>query len=152
MRYNDDGYPVIQLNNGYEITAEPEDWRIEDEAGKLLVSYVQVPLRLAWAITVHKSQGMTLDSAVMDLSKTFEKGQGYVALSRVKGMDGLQLKGFNSTALEVDGLALKADLRFQELSEEVEASIEMEDLEVKARNFIKKSGGVIDKDEIRGKP
>jgi ATP-dependent exoDNAse (exonuclease V) alpha subunit len=149
LRYNDDGYPVIQLNNGYEITAEPEDWRIEDEAGKLLVSYVQVPLRLAWAITVHKSQGMTLDSAVMDLSKTFEKGQGYVALSRVKGMDGLQLKGFNSTALEVDGLALKADLRFQELSNEVEASIEMEDLEVKARNFIKKSGGVIDKDEIR---
>lgn len=149
LRYNDEGYPVIQLNNGYEITAEPEDWRIEDETGKLLVSYVQVPLRLAWAITVHKSQGMTLDSAVMDLSKTFEKGQGYVALSRVKGMDGLQLKGFNSTALEVDGLALKADLRFQELSQEVEASIEIEDLEVKARNFIKKSGGVIDKDEIR---
>lgn len=149
LRYNDEGYPVIQLNNGYEITAEPEDWRIEDEAGKLLVSYVQVPLRLAWAITVHKSQGMTLDSAVMDLSKTFEKGQGYVALSRVKGLNGLQLKAFNNTALEVDGLALMADRRFQELSSEVEASIEMEDLEIKARNFVKKSGGVIDKDEIR---
>ena len=149
IRYNDEGYPVIKLNNGYEITAEPEDWRIEDETGKLLVSYVQVPLRLAWAITVHKSQGMTLDSAVMDLSKTFEKGQGYVALSRIKGLSGLQLNGFNSTALEVDGLALKADLRFQELSSEVEESIELEDLEIKARNFIKKSGGVSDKDEIR---
>ena len=149
IRYNDEGYPVIRLNNGYEITAEPEDWRIEDETGKLLVSYVQVPLRLAWAITVHKSQGMTLDSAVMDLSKTFEKGQGYVALSRVKGLDGLQLNGFNNTALEVDGLALKADLRFQELSREVEEIFEEEVLEVKARNFVKKSGGISDKDEIR---
>lgn len=149
IRYNDEGYPVIRLTNGYEITAEPEDWRIEDETGKLLVSYVQVPLRLAWAITVHKSQGMTLDSAVMDLSKTFEKGQGYVALSRVKGLDGLQLNGFNNTALEVDGLALKADLRFQELSREVEAVFEEEVLEVKARNFVKKSGGISDKDEIR---
>ena len=149
LRYNDEGYPVIQLNNGYEITAEPEDWRIEDETGKLLVSYVQVPLRLAWAITVHKSQGMTLDSAIMDLSKTFEKGQGYVALSRVKSMEGLQLKGFNTTALQVDGLALKADLRFQELSHETEESVEIEDLEIKAKEFIKKSGGVIDKDEIR---
>lgn len=149
IRYNDEGYPVIRLNNGYEITAEPEDWRIEDETGKLLVSYVQVPLRLAWAITVHKSQGMTLDSAVMDLSKTFEKGQGYVALSRVKGLDGLQLNGFNNTALEVDGLALKADLRFQELSREVEEIFEEEVLEIKARNFVKKSGGISDKDEIR---
>jgi len=149
VRYNDEGYPVIQLNNGYEITAEPEDWRIEDETGKLLVSYAQVPLRLAWAITVHKSQGMTLDSAVMDLSKTFEKGQGYVALSRVKSLDGLQLVGFNTTALEVDGLALKADLRFQELSNETEESIVIEDLEIKAKEFVKKSGGVVDKDEIR---
>jgi len=149
LRYNDDGYPVVQLNNGYEITAEPEDWRIEDETGKLLVSYVQVPLRLAWAITVHKSQGMTLDSAVMDLSKTFEKGQGYVALSRVKALNGLQLKGFNNTALEVDGLALRADFRFQELSSEIEESLQMEDLEIKGRNFIRKCGGIIDKEEIK---
>ncbi|MCP4884318.1 MAG: AAA family ATPase [Flavobacteriales bacterium] len=149
VRYNDEGYPVIQLNNGYEITAEPEDWRIEDETGKLLVSYAQVPLRLAWAITVHKSQGMTLDSAVMDLSKTFEKGQGYVALSRVKSLDGLQLIGLNTTALQVDGLALKADLRFQELSNETEEFIVIEDLEIKAKEFIKNSGGVLDKDEIR---
>lgn len=149
IKYNDEGYPVIQLNNGYEITAEPEDWRIEDETGKLLVSYVQVPLRLAWAITVHKSQGMTLDSAVMDLSKTFEKGQGYVALSRVKGLSGLQLMGFNQTTLEVDRLALRADQRFQELSKEIEAGIEDDYLEKKARSFVKKCGGISDKEEIK---
>lgn len=148
-RYNEDGYPVVALTNGYEITAEPEDWRIEDETGKLLVSYAQVPLRLAWAITVHKSQGMTLDNAVMDLSKTFEKGQGYVALSRVKSLNGLQLQGLNSTALEVDKLALRADFRFRELSSELEESMDSEELHNKARNFIKKSGGVLDKDEIR---
>jgi len=149
IKYDDEGFPLVRLTNGYEITAEPEDWRIEDESGKLLVSYQQVPLRLAWAITVHKSQGMTLDSAVMDLSKTFEKGQGYVALSRVKGLSGLQLIGFNQTALQVDGLALKADHRFQELSKEMEDFNEMENLEIKARNFVKKCGGISDKEEIK---
>ena len=148
ITYNDDGYPVIQLNNGAHIVAEPEDWRIEDETGKLLVSYQQVPLRLAWAITVHKSQGMTLDSAVMDLSNTFEKGQGYVALSRIKGLEGLQLNGFNTTTLEVDQLALKAGKRFQALSEETEEAVATEDLTKKAFNFIKKSGGVTNVDEI----
>ncbi len=149
IKYDDEGIPVVRLNNGYEITAEPEDWRIEDETGKLLVSYVQVPLRLAWAITVHKSQGMTLDGAVMDLSKTFEKGQGYVALSRIKGLDGLELIGFNQTALQVDGLALKADRRFQELSTEVEQIFEQDVLDIKARNFVKKCGGISNKDEIQ---
>ena len=147
--FNDDGLPVIRLNNGAYIVAEPEDWRIEDETGKLLVSYKQVPLRLAWAITVHKSQGMTLDSAIMDLSNTFEKGQGYVALSRIKGLEGLQLKGFNATTLEVDHLALKADKRFLELSQNAEELISNEDLEKEALKFIKKSGGVTNIDEIK---
>jgi len=149
LNFNDDGLPVIRLNNGVYIVAEPEDWRIEDETGKLLVSYKQVPLRLAWAITVHKSQGMTLDSAIMDLSNTFEKGQGYVALSRIKGLEGLQLKGFNATTLEVDHLALKADKRFLELSQNAEELISNEDLENEALKFIKKSGGVTNIDEIK---
>ncbi len=142
IRYNEDGLPVVKLLNGYELTAEYEDWRIEDESGKMLVSFQQIPLRLAWAITVHKSQGMTLDVAEMDLSKTFEKGQGYVALSRVKSLSGLNLTAYNSIALEVDGLALKADKRFQELSYGVENYFEQVTLEKQALDFIKKSGGI----------
>lgn len=148
IRYDSDGLPVVRLLNGYEITAEHEDWRIEDESGKMLVSFQQVPLRLAWAITVHKSQGMTLDAAEMDLSKTFEKGQGYVALSRVKSLAGLNLTGYNSIALEVDDLALKADKRFQVLSAEAERESKENELINKAIQFIKKSGGITNIDEI----
>ena len=75
--------PVVRLNSGREVIAEPEEWIIEDETGDVLASYEQVPLCLAWAITIHKSQGMTLDAAEIDLSRTFELGQGYVALSRL---------------------------------------------------------------------
>ncbi len=148
LKYNDDGLPIVKLLNGYEITAEHEDWKIDDESGKMLVSYQQIPLRLAWAITVHKSQGMTLDSAEMDLSKTFEKGQGYVALSRVKSLSGLKLSGFNTITLEVDDLALKADKRFQQLSYEAENENSDEELEKLAQEFIKDSGGISNKDEI----
>lgn len=64
----------------------------------VLASVKQVPLRCAWAITIHKSQGMTLDRAVMDLRRTFAPGMGYVALSRVERLDGLYLGGINDRA------------------------------------------------------
>ena len=149
VRFDKEGIPVVRLTNGLDLKAEPEEWRVEDETGKLLVSYTQVPLRLAWAITVHKSQGMTLDSAVMDLGKTFERGQGYVALSRVKSLEGLKLLGLNDTALQVDALALRADIRFQELSREAERGFGEEQLRSEAEDFIKKCGGTVDADEIR---
>jgi ATP-dependent exoDNAse (exonuclease V) alpha subunit len=149
LNFDKEGLPLVRLVNGSELKAEPEEWRIEDETGKLLVSYNQVPLRLAWAITVHKSQGMTLDSALMDLGRTFERGQGYVALSRVKSLDGLKLLDFNHTTLQVDSLALRADQRFQELSQESEERYDEKELSEQARDFVKHCGGISDPEEIR---
>lgn len=146
--FNDKGFPSIKTFDGRFITAEAENWSIVDDAGKTLASYTQIPVRLAWAITVHKCQGMTLDAAEIDLSKTFEKGQGYVALSRLKKLDNLKLHGFNETALEVDKLAAKADVRFQELSNAIDADFTIKELEDVAHIFIKKCGGLTNKKEI----
>jgi ATP-dependent exoDNAse (exonuclease V) alpha subunit/AraC-like DNA-binding protein len=146
--YSPEGFPSIELSDGKQLIAEPNEWSIEDDFGKSLASYKQIPIRLAWAITVHKSQGMTLDYAKVDLSRTFEKGQGYVALSRLKSLDGLQLTGFNSIALQVDPLAFKADKRFQELSIEIEGKVDSAALEKRALGFIKQAGGITDPEEM----
>lgn len=146
---SDNDLPIIRLLDGSEITADLEEWAIEDDQGKPLASYKQIPLRLAWAVTIHKSQGMTLEAAEIDLSKSFEKGQGYVALSRLKSLKGLCLKGFNKTALEVDDLAFKADRRFQELSSEEEVVFNQLVLDKEAIAFIKRCGGITDPTEIK---
>ncbi len=146
--FNSDGFPKVRVRSGKIISAEPEDWMIQDDKGKTLASFQQVPLRLAWAITIHKSQGMTLDAAEVDLSKTFEKGQGYVALSRLKDLESLYLSGFNELALQVDALALKADKRFKELSEEADAKWSIAELEKRHEIFIEVCGGTTDIREI----
>ncbi len=147
----EEGYPIVELVDGTVIIANPEEWTISDENETILASFRQVPLRLAWAITVHKSQGMTLTQATLDLSKTFEAGQGYVALSRLKSWDGLVLEGINRVSLELDPLAVKADKRFQELSEESEDWVAIHDeksLKESHSNFIKKCGGTNDPEII----
>jgi ATP-dependent DNA helicase PIF1 len=93
-------YPVIEFRNGNRVTMSPDTWELRD-GDKKRASISQIPLRLAWAITVHKSQGMTLDSARIDLRKAFVEGMGYVALSRVKNLRNLYLSGINRMALAV---------------------------------------------------
>ena len=110
--FDEFGSPVVRLRDGTEITATPESWVIE-ENGKVLAEISQVPLRLAWAITVHKSQGMSLDAAEMDLSKSFELGMGYVALSRVRTLEGLRMLGWGERAGEVNEEVLAFDQEFK---------------------------------------
>jgi len=100
--------PIVETVGGERIFALPESWRIEEE-GKTKAEISQIPLRLAWAITIHKSQGMSLDAAEMDLSKAFVEGQGYVALSRVRTLSGLKLMGLNDVALKVNSEILEFD-------------------------------------------
>jgi len=111
-----DGSPIIKTKDGLRITSEPMEWQLEDQ-GKVKASVAQYPLRLAYAMTVHKSQGMSMDAAIMDLSKAFEYGQGYVALSRVRRLSGVYLTGLNQRALEVHPEILKKDRDFRAASD-----------------------------------
>ena len=143
------GYPIIKTRRGYNITIAPMDWSIE-ENGKIRAQITQVPLRLAWAITVHKSQGMSMDAAVMDLSQVFEFGQGYVALSRVRRLSGLYLLGINEHALKVHPEILKKDIDFKKKSEEamqIFGSLSTEELKKMHNNFVVACGGKMKKEK-----
>jgi len=100
-------YPVVEFSNGSLITIAPEEWCIEkfnENTGQVEVEakMAQIPLILAWAITVHKSQGMTLDKIKCDLSGAFAEGQIYVALSRVKDLEGLFINSFNVASIRAN--------------------------------------------------
>lgn len=117
--FDEEDRPVIKTKSGKKIIAVPTSWNVE-EGNEVIASISQIPLRLAWAITVHKSQGMSLDAAEIDLSKSFERGMGYVALSRVRTLDGIRLMGVNELALKVNEGIMAKDKEFRDLSKALE--------------------------------
>jgi len=146
-----DNMPIVRTTEGKKIKLDLEDWSLENDSGTVMATVSQVPLRLAWAITIHKSQGMTLDAAEIDLSKTFETGQGYVALSRIRNIEGLRLMGLNTMALRVDPLILHVDERIKQASHKAEKAIELlskESLDNTFNSHISRLGGIVSKEKI----
>lgn len=144
-----EGWPIVKLANGKTIKVEPVSWEVVED-GKVRAAIEQVPLRLAWAITVHKSQGMSLDAAEIDLSKAFVYGQGYVALSRVRTLLGLKLTGMHPNALQVDPRVIVQDERFKiesEQAEQVFQEMTAEEVLRMQENFVNTLGGKMPKPE-----
>ncbi len=138
--------PVVRTLNGNTINVVADSWHIEDD-GKILAEIKQLPLRYSWAITVHKSQGMTLDRAEMDLSRSFGFGMGYVALSRVRTLSGLRLLGMsgNALAMHPDIIVFDAELRKKsERAVEALQKYDTDELVQKQNNFIEMVGGSVE--------
>lgn len=116
--FKDDDSPVVRTFDGSELVVGQASWEVksfdpaQDQGERELAAIAQLPLRLAWAITVHKSQGMSLDAAEIDLSRSFVPGMGYVALSRVRSLNGLKLMGMNQMALTVNQDVAEMDRKF----------------------------------------
>lgn len=141
------GIPKIELKNGRELEIEPETWELRD-GDKKRASISQIPLRLAWAITVHKSQGMTLDGARIDLRRAFVEGMGYVALSRVRRLDDLTLVGINKMALRVSREALDIDGQLRaRSSRDLSKFAHLREKAAKKKYVVSKTGST--KEELR---
>ncbi len=93
--------PVVKFDNGTLLEIVPVEFKLEMDIHS--VSAYQIPLMLCWAITVHKSQSLTMDAAVMELGDAFCEHMIYVALSRVRSLEGVYLKTFDESKIKVNG-------------------------------------------------
>jgi ATP-dependent DNA helicase PIF1 len=141
----DEENPIVKTYNQKYLSVYPETWKYE-ENDVIRAMIQQIPLRLAWAITIHKSQGMTLDAAEMDLGDTFEPGMGYVALSRVRSLSGLKLMNLNDMALKVHPVILQQDKIFKHqsllITEDLENTVETEISKIQAETLTNRFSGM----------
>lgn len=145
--FDKDDHPIVRTFDGNELVVKQASWEVKEPGTSLhpasqdqvVAAISQFPLRLAWAITVHKSQGMSLDAAEVDLSRSFVPGMGYVALSRVRSLSGLRLMGMNQMALQVNPQVAEMDKEFMRRSDEgVEylAGMKKEQKEKRQKEFL----------------
>lgn len=111
--------PVVRFRSGEEYTAQSEKWTVKLSSG-VIITRKQVPLKLAWAFSIHKSQGLTLDCVEMSLSRVFNAGQAYVALSRAQSLQTLRVLDFTSSVVWADTSVLEFYKRFRKSIQEVE--------------------------------
>jgi len=104
--FTTEGNPVVVFLGGAKQEIKYEKWSVKTGAGATLTR-TQIPLRLAWAFSIHKSQGMTLDCVEVSLSRVFECGQAYVALSRAKNLRSLRILDFKASCVRADSKVIK---------------------------------------------
>lgn len=111
--------PMVQLRSGTRYEAKMEKWTIKTISGAL-VHRKQIPLKLAWAFSIHKSQGLTLDCIEMCLSRVFDAGQSYVALSRAQSLQSLRILDFDSQQVWANTSVLQFYKKFRRNLQEME--------------------------------
>lgn len=115
----EEGFPVVRFKSKKEYMARTERWYVKNSSGSLLCRR-QIPLNLAWAFSIHKSQGLTLDCVEMSLGKIFEAGQAYVALSRAQSLDTLRVLDFDSRHVWADPNVLEFYQKFRRRLQQME--------------------------------
>ena len=100
-KFSSEGLPIVRFVGGVTQEVKSDKWTVKGGPGVVLTR-TQLPLRLAWAFSIHKSQGMTLDCVEVSLSRVFECGQAYVALSRAKNLSSLRILDFKPSCVKAD--------------------------------------------------
>ena len=98
--------PRVKFLNGITLLIDHKIWTL-DENNIPIIQWTQIPLKVAFAVSIHKIQGVTIDYAEVDLSNIFENSQAYVALSRVRTLEGLSIKNFNTLCIKVNPRAVE---------------------------------------------